>query len=105
MSARATIYLAAAPESNASAKAIWSARRGVRDDRTAPVPRHLVDGENYLYPHDSADGYVPQEYPGVERVNYVPTDRGDEAEIARRLKALEEGSPSTQPRDGRSASR
>ena len=93
---QAAIYMATAPKSNASATAIWSAATDVREGRTIPVPRHLRDahytgaaklghGENYVYPHDSADGYVIQEYLGIDRVFYEPTDRGYEAEIRRRL--------------------
>jgi putative ATPase len=88
--------MATAPKSNASAMAIWTASDEVRSGRTIPVPKHLRDahyfdakklghGENYVYPHDSADGYAPQEYLGVDRVYYTPTDRGFEAEIRRRL--------------------
>jgi putative ATPase len=97
---QAAIYMATAPKSNASAKAIWSARADVRDERTVLVPKHLRDrsypgakeighGENYQYPHDSADGYVFQEYLGVDRVYYVPTARGYEAEISRRQREIE----------------
>ncbi len=91
--AQAAIYMATAPKSNASARALWQARADVREQRTVPVPRHLKSsgGENYQYPHDSADGYVPlelQEYLGVDRVYYEPTPRGHEAEIKRRLEAL-----------------
>jgi putative ATPase len=97
--AQAAIYMAAAEKSNACATAIASARRDVREQRTIPVPRHLRStgypgaielghGENYVYPHDAADGYVPQEYLGVDRVYYEPTGRGREAEIRRRLEDL-----------------
>jgi putative ATPase len=97
--AQAAIYMAAAPKSNASAKALWAAEADVREQRTVPVPMHLRDssyrgakalghGQNYQYPHDSADGYVFQEYLGVDRVFYVPTDRGDEAAIGKRLSEL-----------------
>ena len=100
--AQAAIYMAAAPKSNASAKAIWAAMADVRDGRTIPVPRHLRDahyegaaklghGENYAYPHDSADGYSPQEYLGVDRVYYLPTDRGFEQRIKLRLEGLKAG--------------
>ncbi|MHC4774714.1 MAG: replication-associated recombination protein A [Planctomycetota bacterium] len=100
--AQAAIYMAAAPKSNASAKAIWAAAADVRDQRTVPVPKHLRDssyrgakelghGENYQYPHDSADGYLLQEYLGVDRVYYVPTDRGYEATIGKRLSELGSG--------------
>ena len=93
--------MATAPKSNASAMAIWSAQEDVQNSRTVAVPKHLRDahyfgakklghGENYAYPHDSADGYVPQEYLGVDRVYYVPTDRGFESEIARRMKHLKQ---------------
>ena len=98
---QAVIYMAAAPKSNASARALWSATKDVREDRTVAVPRHLRDasyfgakalghGENYQYPHDTADGYVAQEYLGVDRVYYVPTKRGYEARIDRRLRTLRE---------------
>src|SRR5690606_5230422 len=93
--AQAAIYMATAPKSNASAKAIWAAMADVRNVRTIGVPKHLRDahypaakqlghGENYAYPQDSADGYIPQEYLGVDRVYYSPPDRGFESEIRRR---------------------
>jgi putative ATPase len=93
---QAAIYMATAPKSNASAMAIWTAADEVRQGRTIAVPKHLRDahylaakhlghGENYVYPHDSADGYTPQEYLGVDRVYYSPTNRGFEAEIRKRL--------------------
>jgi putative ATPase len=94
--AQAAIYMATAPKSNASAMAIWSAMSDVKENRTIPVPVHLRDahykgatelghGKDYKYAHDSADGYVEQEYLGVDRVFYVPVDRGYESEIKRRL--------------------
>ncbi len=98
--AQAAIYMAAAPKSNASAKAIWAAAEDVRQGRSVMVPRHLRNvrdpsagaegaaGQKYQYPHDSADGYVSQDYLGVDRVYYVPTERGDEARIGQRLQRL-----------------
>jgi putative ATPase len=108
--AQAAIYMASAPKSNASALAIWSAAKDVRDGRTVPVPRHLRDahytgakalghGEEYSYPHDSADGYLPQEYLGVDRVYYRPVERGYEVEIKQRLERLRQT-----PRRGESTS-
>ncbi len=96
---QAAIYMATAPKSNASAMAIWSAADEVRSGRTIPVPKHLRDahyfaakklghGEEYVYPHDSADGYTPQEYLGVDRTYYSPTNRGFEKEIGERLERL-----------------
>ena len=94
--AQAAIYMATAEKSNASARAIWDARSDVRNERTVPVPKHLRDssypgakalghGEKYQYPHDPADGYVLQEYLGVDRVYYIPTDRGYEAAVKKRV--------------------
>src|SRR5271170_296275 len=40
---QAAIYMATAPKSNASAKAIWAAMADVREGRTLPVPKHLKD--------------------------------------------------------------
>jgi putative ATPase len=94
--AQAAIYMATAPKSNASAKAIWTAMEDVREGRTIPVPKHLRDthykgakklgsGEGYRYPHDYADGVIEQEYLGVSKMYYAPTDRGYEATIKQRL--------------------
>jgi len=97
--AQAAIYMATAPKSNASAKAIWAAMTDVREGRTIPVPRHLRDGHyagskrlgsgiGYKYAHDFAGGYVEQDYLGVDKTYYTPTDRGYEAEIMRNLETL-----------------
>jgi putative ATPase len=94
--AQAAIYLACAPKSNASARAIWAASDDVRHGRTLPVPKHLRStgyagakrlgsGEGYRYPHDAKSGIVPQDYLGVERVYYTPTERGTEAALRRYL--------------------
>jgi putative ATPase len=99
---QAAIYMATAPKSNASALAIWAAMKDVREGRTLPVPKHLRDthykgskrlehGEGYQYAHDHAGGYVEQDYLGVDKTYYTPTDRGFEAEIDQRMKRLKEG--------------
>lgn len=96
---QAVLYLATAPKSNASTLAIGKARADVREGRTLPVPAHLRDshyagaeklgqGQGYQYAHDFEGGWVDQDYLGEERTYYVPTDRGFEAEIARRMDAL-----------------
>jgi putative ATPase len=92
--AQAAIYMATAPKSNAAAQAIWAASKDVKEGRIFPVPKHLKDahylgakrlghGEGYKYPHDSAAGFVEQDYLGVDKIYYEPTDRGYEAEIRR----------------------
>ena len=92
--AQAVIYLACAPKSNASAKAIWAACRDVREGRTIPVPKHLRSsgysgakrlgsGEGYRYPHDQENGAAEQEYLGVDKVYYTPTDHGAEVLLAK----------------------
>jgi putative ATPase len=97
--------MATAPKSNSSALAIWGAMKDVREGRTLPVPRHLKDshykgakrlghGEGYKYSHDFSDGFVEQDYLGIDKIYYRPTDRGYEAVIAKkrvdRLHAREE---------------
>ncbi len=97
--AQASISLACAPKSNASAKAIWAAAKDVRTGRTLPVPKHLRttgyagakrlgSGDGYRYPHDEENGMVPQDYLGVDRVYYTPTDRGAEARMRRYLEEV-----------------
>lgn len=97
--AQAAIYLACAPKSNAAARAIWSAADDVRNGRTLPVPKHLRStgysgskilgsGEGYRYPHDAEDAIVPQDYLGVEKVYYTPSDRGAEARLCEYLEKV-----------------
>jgi putative ATPase len=99
--AQAAIYMATAPKSNASATAIWSAMSDVREGRTVPVPKHLKDahykgaarlghGKKYQYVHDFPEGFVRQDYLGVDKTYYQPTSRGYEADIARRMKELQD---------------
>ncbi len=97
--AQAVTYLACAPKSNAAYVAIDRAVDDVRNKAVVPVPRHLKDahyagaeqlghGAGYQYAHDGEDGWVEQDYLGVDRVYYEPTDRGHEAEQRRRLDEL-----------------
>lgn len=94
--AQAVTYLATAPKSNASYVAIDAALEDVRSKRVLPVPTHLRDGhypgakrlghgEGYQYAHDAPEGWVDQDYLGVERTYYHPVDRGFEAELKRRV--------------------
>ena len=97
--AQAVTYLACAPKSNASCLAIGEARQEVREGRLIPVPRHLQDGhyagakrlahgEGYEYAHNAPDAIAAQDYLGVERTFYRPTDRGFEKELAERLERI-----------------
>jgi len=98
--AQAAIYMATAPKSNASALAIWGATEDVKNQRTLPVPKHLRDGhyagakalghEGYKYAHDSEKGYVEQEYLGVDKTYYEPTDRGYEQSIRKFMEWMKE---------------
>ena len=109
--AQAAIYMATAPKSNASAKAIWEAMADARDGRTVPVPRHLRDGhyagskrlgsgQGYQYAHDYPGGFVRQEYLGVDKTYYAPTGRGYEAVIVQRMAGMEKADASPAPFNG-----
>lgn len=90
--AQAVTYLATAPKSNAATVAIGAAMSDVRNNRTVPVPMALRDGHykgakqlghgtDYKYAHDSDTGFVDQDYLGVDKTYYTPTDRGYEKTI------------------------
>lgn len=96
MLSQAAVYVALAPKSNASYIAINEAMQDVRERRVLPVPTHLQDdhykgaerlghGQGYEYAHNSEDGWVDQDYLGVERNYYRPVDRGFEAELKKRM--------------------
>lgn len=97
--AQAIAYLACAPKSNSATVAIGEARDDVRQGRTVPVPVHLRDshyagakrlghGQGYQYSHNEEDGVAAQDYLGVDREYYRPTDRGFERELAERLERI-----------------
>jgi len=97
--AQAACYMACAPKSNAVYAAFTEATRDVHDKPAEPVPLHLRNaptrlladlgyGKGYQYAHDAPEALVGQEHlPDAlrGRTYYHPTDRGLEAEIARRL--------------------
>jgi putative ATPase len=103
--AQAAIYMATAPKSNASAMAIWAAMEDVKKQRTVPVPKHLRDGHyagakklghtGYQYAHDSEKGWVEQEYLGVDKTYYEPTDRGHEKHIRKFMEWLKASGPAS----------
>jgi putative ATPase len=93
--AQGVTYLASAPKSNASYRAMLSARQDARDHGALPAPLHLRNaptalmrglgyGADYQYPHDY-DGAVadqahrPDKLEG--RIYYFPSERGYEARI------------------------
>ena len=93
---QAVTYLACAPKRNAATTAIGAASRDVREGRLLPVPVHLRDkhytgakrlghGAGYEYAHDAPDAIASQDYLGVDREYYQPTDRGFEKELAAQL--------------------
>jgi putative ATPase len=97
--AQATLYLACAPKSNAAYTAFTDATRDVHERPAGPVPLHLRNaptglmghlgyGKGYQYAHNAPDALVDQEHLPEAlrgRTYYHPTERGLEAEIARRL--------------------
>jgi putative ATPase len=100
--AHCVVYLATAPKSNRSMLGLARAGEDVRDRQAGRVPaalrsqhpyqrNKLREGGGYLYPHDHPEAFVRQPYRPEElqgRVYYVPTDYGDEAATARRLREL-----------------
>jgi putative ATPase len=94
--AEAALYIATANKSNSTIMAIDSALKDVQEGRTLEVPVHLRDthyagskrlghGEGYKYAHDFADHFVPQDYLGVAKRYYDPSDQGVEKKIKERV--------------------
>jgi putative ATPase len=44
----------------------------------------------YVYSHDSENGIANQEYLGVDKSYYKPTDRGFEVELSKRLEWIKQ---------------
>jgi putative ATPase len=102
--AQATLHLALAPKSNAVVRAIDAAQADVRGGLAGAVPPALRDshypgakrlraGERYVYPPDTAEGVVAQQYPPDELVGrdyYHPSGHGGERTISERLARLRE---------------
>jgi putative ATPase len=98
--AQAVTYLATAPKSNASYKAMLAAARDVKEGGALAVPLHLRNaptglmrdlgyGKGYQYAHEFEDHQVDQQHLPDELVGkryYAPDDAGYEAEIRERLK-------------------
>ncbi len=91
--AQAAIYLARAPKSNASLKALGAATRDVRERGNLKPPRALQSaghplakkqlgkGQGYVYPHDDPAGfevdYLPDELKGT--TYFEPSGSGEES--------------------------
>ncbi len=95
---QATTYLATAPKSNSSCMAISEAMADIESGAVQPVPEHLKNKHvkaigseavtEYKYPHNFANHYVKQEYLGIPKKYYRPTEEGYEATISKRQAAL-----------------
>ncbi len=94
--AEAVIYIASAHKSNSAMVAIDKALADVRAGQTIPVPVHLKDGhypgakrlghgEGYQYAHAHPEHFVAQDYLGVEKCYYEPTEQGSERKIRERV--------------------
>jgi len=101
--AQCVLYLACAPKSNAAYRAYNAVRAFIADDGSRPVPLRLRNaptrlmkglgyGKGYRYAHDEADAYaageryLPDDMPDI--AFYEPTERGAEARIGEKLRAL-----------------
>jgi putative ATPase len=101
--AHACIYLASAPKSNACTIAWHRAKELIAQHGSLPVPKKLRNavmplmkeegyGEGYKYAHDfdgavvPGETYLPDELKGT--VLYEPTERGEEARVQDRLRAI-----------------
>lgn len=99
--AQAVTYLATAPKSNASYKAMLAAAKDVEDQGALPVPLHLRNaptelmeklgyGKDYKYAHNYAGAIVSQEHLPkalAGKKYYSPTESGYEKEIKERLQS------------------
>jgi len=100
--AEATTYLALAPKSNRSYKAIDAAIADVRAGRAGTVPEHLRDahyagaerighGKGYQYAHDAPHAVAEQDYlpdSVAGAAYYQPSDRGFERTLSERRAAI-----------------
>ncbi|MBM6592126.1 replication-associated recombination protein A [Brevibacterium sp. RIT 803] len=101
--AEAVTYLAMAPKSNASYRALDAAIADVKNGFSGQVPPHLRDahypgakelghGEGYKYSHDHPHGVAAQQYlPETLRGKryYEPTGNGMERSLGERLEMLQ----------------
>lgn len=101
--AQATVYLAAAPKSNAVYRAYKAALKTAREGGSLLPPKHILNAPTklmksegystgYQYDHDAPDSFSGQDYFPEElgrQSFYRPTGYGAEAHIGKRLEHLE----------------
>lgn len=111
--AQAATYLATAPKSNASYRAMLAALEDVKKHGPLPVPLHLRNaptklmkglgyGKGYQYAHDYEGAVVTQTHlPEAlrERRYYRPSERGHERQIKDRMTQRSERQSETTPSD------
>ncbi|ROR30362.1 putative ATPase [Mobilisporobacter senegalensis] len=100
--AQAAAYVACAPKSNSAICAIDEAYNIIKNQKTPPVPAHLMDahykgasqlghGIGYKYAHNYKNHYVNQQYLPDElkdRVFYQPSENGYEKQIQEYFKKI-----------------
>jgi putative ATPase len=98
--AELVVYLATAPKSNSLYTAYSKVRQDVEKSRNDPVPLHLRNavsglmrdlnyGKDYKYPHNHPGHFVDEQYLPKSlqgKRYYIPSDQGQEKDIAARLK-------------------
>ncbi|WEK46147.1 MAG: replication-associated recombination protein A [Candidatus Andeanibacterium colombiense] len=96
---QACLYLATAPKSNASYKAMGSSFRSARETGSLMPPMNIVNaptklmkdvgyGKGYTYDHDAEDGFSGDNYWPEEmepQAYYTPVERGFEREVLKRM--------------------
>jgi putative ATPase len=97
--AQTVLYLATAPKSNRAYAALKAAAGAARETGSLMPPKHILNaptrlmkdlgyGRGYEYDHEAEEAFSGQDYfpDGMERRSfYRPSDRGAEAELARRM--------------------
>jgi putative ATPase len=105
--AQAATYLATAPKSNASYKAMLAAAADIEAHGNLPVPIHLRNaptalmknlgyGKDYKYAHDYEGHFAAQEHLPEELLDhryYEPSESGYEKQIKERLQFWQEKKP------------
>jgi putative ATPase len=111
---QACLYLATAPKSNASYKAMGAAWQSAKETGSLMPPQNILNaptrlmkdigyGKGYAYDHDTAEGFSGSNYWPDEmgpQSFYQPTDRGFEKRIRERLDYWESLRSGDRPRSG-----